>query len=490
MKDFKIIYIVLLILGISGCSEEAIDINAKATLKGRVVEAETFNPVENAKISTNPSSSTVFTDADGRFEFEVDAGQYAVQAEKDTFLVAFESATLEAEEVIELVFELSEETANNRPPEIPLLVAPVDGAIDVSTTATLEWLAIDPDEDDLTYDIELRKTSDNTVQNFEDITDVTLDVTVDFGETYLWNVTASDGINQEVISATFSFTTSSFPSNRFAFVKKENGNNVIYSGDDNGTTVALTSNTENSWRPRVNRQVNKIAYLRSVGAQVHVFTMNLDGTSKQQITTSIPVSGFNLEEIDISWSNNGAFIYYPAQDKLYRINVNGSGLTQIFQTSNGKLISDVDVNDPVIALKVNDLSGYQVEIFTINLQGTVLNNVISGMTGAFGGIDLSADNSRLLYTRDFSGFENNTYRQLDTRMYIYDFNTMVSTDISFNKDAGTNDLDARFSPTEAQVIYKNQANDNNSPGVIQTLEVTLADSREDLFANSMMPDWE
>nr|WP_052403457.1 hypothetical protein [Nonlabens ulvanivorans] len=69
-------------------------------------------------------------------------------------------------------------------------------------------------------------------------------------------------------------------------------------------------------------------------------------------------------------------------------------------------------------------------------------------------------------------------------------NTLQELEVSFNKPAGTNDLDARFSPTEGLVICKNQDNDGNSAPIIQTLELTIADTREDLFTNAIMPDWE
>jgi hypothetical protein len=39
---------------------------------------------------------------------------------------------------------------------------------------------------------------------------------------------------------------------------------------------------------------------------------------------------------------HGSQIIYPYFDKLYRINNDGSGLTKIYQTSNGKFISECD----------------------------------------------------------------------------------------------------------------------------------------------------
>jgi len=367
---------------------------------------------------------------------------------------------------------------------------PLDAAVDVPFNIRLEWVAVDPDEDDLTYSVTLRNGTTNAVQSFQDLTDSFVQATVDFGTTYFWQVAVNDGLNAPVNSSVFTFTTANFPTNRFLFVKRENSNNVIYSGDGGGAQVAITSNTTNSWRPRMNRQANKIAYLRSVGAVVHVFTMNADGSSKQQITTTVPVSGFNFDEIDIAWANNGASIFYPSQDKLYRINTDGSGLTLVYQTLTGNLITEVDVNGTVIALKTNNLNGYGVQIFTVNTAGVFLQMVQTGLSGAAGGLNLSADNTRILFTRDFSGFENSRYRQLDTRVYIYTFSTMSALDVSFNKPGGTNDIDARFSPTESEVIVTNIANDGNTPGRVQTLELMALDTRETQYGNSFMPDWE
>lgn len=490
MKLLQYIAAISILLLITGCSEDKLQINGKGTLKGRVVAAETFLPQENVKISTNPNTNTVFTDADGMFEFELDNGQYSVQAEKDGFLTDFESATIEVDETVEIVFELQIETANNRAPETPVLRIPADNEVDVASNVTLEWTAIDPEEDDLTFTVELRNTADNTVEIFEDITEPMLDVTVQFGTTYLWQVSASDGINQEINSSVFSFTTTAFPTNRFLFTRKINGNNVIYSGGDNGTEVALTTPSTNSWRPRINRQSGKIAFLRNVGAAVHIFTMNTDGSQLQQVTSTVAVAGFNLEELDISWSSNGSLIYYPSLDKLYSIQPSGAGLTQFYQTTNGNLITEVDVNEPRIAIKTNDLAGYNVEVLVLDMQAAVVETVITGMPGAVGSINLSADNTKMLYSRDITGFENIAYRQLDSRLFIYTFATMTELDISFNKPLGTNDLDARFSPTEALVVCKNQDNDGNSAPIIQTLEISMADTREDIFLNAIMPDWE
>ena len=487
MKGFLIMLVSLLLL--TSCSEDLIDVNGTGLIRGKVVEETTFLPLENVKISTNPNTSSVFTDVNGDFEIEVEAGQYAVQAEKDEYITAFESATVEVDSEIELVYELRTQTANNRAPNAPVLDAPVDNAVDLSFNLTLEWTGTDVDDDELTYKVTLRNAGDNTIQTFEDITAASLDITVDYGTTYFWQVTANDGINEDVNSELFTFSTANFPVNRFLLVKKISGNNVIYSGDEDSVEVAITSTTTNSWRPRVSRVANKIAFLRNVGALVHVFVMDPDGNNVRQVSSQVPVAGFNLEEIDISWSTDGAKIYYPSQDKLYSVNLDGTGTTMVYQ-STGNLVTEVDANGTLIAIKTNDLSGYNCEILLINTSGTLVDTVLTGLNGAVGGLDLSADNSRILYTRDTSGFENNSYRQLNTQAFIYNLNTMVELGVSFNKDPGTNDLDARFSPTESKIIVYNQDNDGITQGTLQVLEVDTIDTREDIFSNALMPDWE
>jgi Tol biopolymer transport system component len=91
------------------------------------------------------------------------------------------------------------------------------------------------------------------------------------------------------------------------------------------------------------------------------------------IQISLTIHGIHLE-----------VIIYPYFDKLYRINNDGSGLTKIYQTSNGKFISECDwSNDGAkIALKVNDPNGYNTEIYVINTSGIVVNQVLSGIAGA------------------------------------------------------------------------------------------------------------
>ena len=491
--NFKYIFLSFFLMFFINCSEDKITLTGKGTITGTAVSAGDFEPLENVKISTNPFSSIVFTDSNGNFEIpEVPINDYSIQAEKDGFLTQFEGITVLEESTINVIFEMNLATSTNRSPNMPVLSTPSNNAIDQPINVQLIWSGSDPDNDILSYSIELLNDENSEVLEFTNISDTTFAVSgLHYGLKYFWQVSASDNINEPTLSEVFTFETLPFPNNRYFFVRKINGNNVIFSGDDEGNEIQLTSASTNSWRPRKGANTNKIAFLRTNGGQTHLYTMNLNGSDIFQVTSTVPVSGFNPEEIDFTWADNDSSIYYPSFNKLFRISPNGAGLTQVHQTSNGNFITEIDWNQlsSRIALKTNNNAGYEAQIYTINTSGVFQDSVLNGVNGAVGGLDFSFDGTKLLYTYDVSTSENLDYRQLDTNMFIYNFSTMATTNVSSGKDEGTNDLDARFSPNEAELIFVNTSNDGVSQMNVYTMEIGSTASRSVLFENAKMPDW-
>ncbi len=490
---FKYLYLSLLLILFINCSEDKISLTGTGTLTGKAVSVGDFVPLENVKISTNPTSSIVFTNALGEFEIQdLIVDDYSVQAEKDGYLTQFEGINITDNSVVNVIFEMDVETANNRPPDAPILDTPADNAVDIETEVQLIWSGSDPDGDEITYSIEILNDLNSEILEFTNITDTTYTVSgLQYGAKYFWQVAATDDINAPTLSDVYSFETLQFPNNRFVFVRKINGNNVIFSGDEDGNEVQLTSENSNSWRPRKASNINKIAFLKTNGAQTHLYTMNLDGSDVFQVSNAVPAAGFNLDELDFTWGSNDSFIYYPNFDKLYRISPDGSSLIQIHQTSDGNFISEVDWNEQTsqLALKTNNNSGYNISIYTINTSGVFQNLVLDSVTGAAGGLDFSFDGSQLLYTYDVSGNENVEYRILNSNMFIYDFNTLISENVSDGKSTGTNDLDPRFSPNGSQLIFVNTSNDGVSQKNILTTNINQQESREVIYSNALMPDW-
>ncbi|WP_299115012.1 carboxypeptidase regulatory-like domain-containing protein [uncultured Winogradskyella sp.] len=494
----KNLLVIALALVLVNCSEDPIDNFEKGTLTGIAVINGSNIPLENVKISTNPSSSTVFTDVDGNFIIEdIPVEQYSVQAELDGYLTAFEATEITSGVTVNVVFEMDIETANNRPPNTPVLVTPINNAVDVALDTQLVWTGSDPDEDEINYTIELRNDFDDEVLSFSTVNDTMLDITgLRFGLKYFWQVGAKDNINADVIQSVVGvFETINAPENRHVFVRKINGNNVIFSTDTDGNELQLTSSSLNSFRPRQNTAADKIAFLSNSGSETHIFTMDLDGSNMEQITSQVQVNGFNLDEVDFAWTQNGGRLIYPNFDSIYSINVDGTGLQEVYQTTDGSFITEVAISadETFTAVKTNDASGYNVSIFTIDNSGTIIDNVLSGVLGAAGGLDISVDNQTILYWYDVSGFESSNYRQLDSRIFLYNRAMATADDLSDDKDAGTNDFDCRFTPNEAEIIFTNTSNDGVSQRNVLITDTDPNDAgfiRVVFAEDAQMPDFE
>lgn len=499
MKLIRPLILLFITICLAGCSEDTIGAFGNGTITGKVVKDGDNEPIENVKISTNPASSTVFSDEDGNFILkDIPEGDYSVQAKKDGLLTKFEGVTIRQNSEVNVIFELKPETANNRQPTAPEAIFPLDKATDVDLNVDFAWSSSDPENDMLTYGLELRNNVDNTILNFNDITDTTYTVEgLNYGYKYFWQVTVSDSINDPVLSPLFSFETLKNSTGRFLFVKRIEGNNVIFSGDGEGNSVQLTSSSSNSFRPRKNLRTGKIAFLRSVGGKTQLFTMNPDGTNQFQLTNNISVNGINLETIGFSFANSGASIVYPNFSNLYQVNIDGSGTQKIYEAPAGRFITDAQVSEDNtrIALLTTNSEGYQGAIYVINRNGVVVDEVISQVTGALGGIDFSVDKRSILYTKDVSGFENDDNRQLDSEIFIYNLSTKQTFEISQFKVNGTNDLDPRFSPNEAEVIFTNTSNDGVSQKNILKINIENFNNQDSntrtlLFSDAFMPDWE
>jgi len=492
MKYVKFLTVFFVIILLS-CNEEQIEDTGFGTIKGRVVDKVNFEPIENAKITTSPTTSTIFTDEEGYFTIvDVPTGEYSVQAQKDGFLAKFEPINVVINTTGQVVFELETSTTNNKPPTVPVLSSPIDNASNQSINLNLTWSATDIDKDPLTYSVTLKNAATDATITYTDLKTASLDLSnLSYNTKYFWQVSVSDGINSPVNSVIFSFTTLPFPDGRYLFVKKINSNNVIFTANDSGGQLQISSSNSNCYRPRRNNNSGKIAYISSDGSQNHIYTMNTDGSSIKKITNTVPIAGFNMEHVGYSWNTTGSQLIYPNFDKLYKINADGTGLSQIYQTPNGKFISEcVWSNDgSSIVLKVNNNIGYDVEVYVISISGTFQYTVSTGMSGAYSGLDISFDKSSIVYSRDVSGFQNLEYRSLDSRMFIFNTITKTTQEIASKKLSGFNDLDVRFSPNQAEVIFVNTSNDGISSKNIQKVNLSDSDSRTTLFSGASMPDW-
>lgn len=501
MKAYiNILFLLISLFSLTSCSEELVDQAKTGILRGRVVKKGTNEPIANAKVFTTPSTQTTFSDKDGMFEIKnIPAGNYSVKAELSGYVSNFQAVIIQTEnQVVTIVFEMDDDESLNSPPATPQLLSPVDNAVNQPLNVQLSWSATDPDKtDSLTYKLTVKNNINTDVIQVNDLKVKTYTLSnLQFGVSYFWQISVSDGIHPDVLSPVFKFTTSATPANRYHYVRKVNGNFVIMSSDVQGNNFQLTNVSNSSWRPRKNNNAGLIAFLRNDAGGSHIFTANPDGSNVFKVT-QIPVAGFNQSELDFSWNTTGSAFLYSNFDKLYKINKDGTGQQLVYTTPDGSLISEVDwsYDNTKVAIKTNNFSGYNTKILIIDMLGNVLQNVFSATTGATGGLNFSVDGQKLLYTHDVSGYQDSNYRQLDSHIFIYNLtnNKIIDASAESDKPIGTNDLDPRFSPNNSQIIMMNTSNDNVSQKNILTIDLnnTGVDFiRAILFSNGEMPDYE
>ncbi|PHS64884.1 MAG: hypothetical protein COB12_07355 [Flavobacterium sp.] len=504
MKNYRILTLLFVLIAAWSCSEDTVDAPKIGAISGAVIDKETGDPLENVKITTNPASSTVFTNENGNFFLpEVIEDDYSVQADLETYSTGFESVSVIEGITSNVAFELELADLINTPPTTPELIFPENGADEVLLEVEFSWSASDTNGDELNYTLDIRNGTTNEILLFEVGQDTTLVVSdLQLATNYFWQVTVTDDVNDPVSSALSEFTTFTSPDNPFIIVKNIDGNNVLFSGNEDidpegepdFNLLQLTSENTNSFRPRRNLIVNKLAFLRTVGGDAQIFTMNLDGTDVTQVTSNIPVAGFRHNELDITWANNGQLLYYANFDKLYSIDPDGGGATLLYQTTDGLLISEIDIADfdsDLILLKTNNVYGYEARIYTVRLSTEVEETIIhEGELGAVGGVSFSANADKVLFTKDLSGSQNNSYRQFEARVFLYDIPSATLTEVESDVALGENDLDVSFSPSEGGVILTRAG--TNEGAISRIIKLGFGQEVDDkiLFNDAFMPDWE
>ena len=113
---------------------------------------------------------------------------------------------------------------------------------------------------------------------------------------------------------------------------------------------------------------------------------------------------------------------------------------------------------------------------------------MTDLDGTIGSPSFSIDGKMILFSYDVSEFQSPDGRQLDARVFLYNLETEVLTDISVEKEEGTNDLEPRFSPTGAHIIFTNTPNDGISRKDIWKMERD-GENRVLFVENGEMPDW-
>lgn len=483
---------ILLIISVLSCREDYVDPELFGHLNGEVLNAEDYTPMVNVSVKLSPSAGSVLTDSLGNFRFDsLKVGSYTLEIKKseyDTELLTVEIFDLQTTEVNVL---LGPDLIPNSAPERPFNPLPEDFSSQQEINTTLMWEAFDANEEDsLSYTIyffaEGEVVDEPYVENWKDNY---LEINnLDYGSVYFWQVVVMDGEAEPVYGPIWRFKTIEFPDYRLRWVRKVDGKYQIFSSDEEGNELQITFGTASCWRPKISPDRSQVAFISNQDIDAHIYIMDMDGSNSYKVT-SIPIASVNTLELDFTWSPDGSKLLYMNNDRLFSIQKDGSGLSQIATAPPGKFFTSVDLTDQGndLVVRISGADVYNSEIYLIDENGG-MTQVVENQSGKTGNPVFSIDGTKILYTHDVSGFQNLEGRQLDSHIFMLDLLSGDATDLSIHKEAGTNDLDPQFSPNGSEVVFTNTDNDGISVKQIYRMDLD-AEIRHLIVADGEMVDW-
>ncbi len=502
MKKIIFLSVVALSALCWGCQEDPIEMEGFGRLEGRLLDENTFAPIEGAVVTTVPATDVFISDSTGRFSIDsLSEDSYTIRVNVDGYREGIQNVSIEADRTREATILMAqEEEEENVAPSAPANPSPADGAQGLEPTVKLVWSDARGEADDtIRYDLLLYSSQSLEGQMVaEGLTDTTFTVEqLEYGTTYFWQVKADNGEFAPVYSPTWAFSVRPFPDYRYHYVRRDSatGELGIYTGTvndfggNNIEEILLTEGLGDCWKPRMSPDRQKVAFLSFSGTQVHLFTMGRDGSDVQQVTDEVPVMSYDSEKIDYAWSPNSGQLLYMNFNKAYKINADGTGLTEFAEAPSGRAFTGMDWSSHPnhVVARVRGNNHYEDELYLINAQGA-LQPLRADEPGALGNPMFSVDGTQVLYSYDQSGSQNPNGRLIDMQLFIMEVDNPSDTRmLDAQKQEGTNDIEARFSSTGGKIICTNVPNDGIAAPIIYQIDIDGID-RSALFAGASMAD--
>lgn len=494
MKDLLLRIAALFIVPASillACNEDTIDPVFFGSIEGTVTFESSGAPAPGVEITTTPVTSTVVTDDQGYFSLtNVPTGEYSVVAHLEGYKNASDKISVTKNNTTTSTLQLMPDAST---PNSPFVVFPAAGAQNIDRSVTLQWSVIEKNDEELTFDVVLYESNQPTpFLKLQDHPDTVVQVeNLKFNTAYYWQVTARNSAGVSTNAELWQFRTRPLPDNRFLFTSQRAGNYEIYSSDETASDlIQLTYSDKEQVYPRYSNDRALIAYAEYTDLAYHIFYMNRDGSAPVKVTT-LHLAGYHSDGRSFCWSpDNGKFLY-SHYDKLYTIDRNGTNLTLIATAPAGLNFRSVDwtsVGNKIVAEAVGTLP-YDTEIHLIDPVSGTDDVIISNEAGTILSPSFSVDGNYILLTDDVSDFHSPEGRQLDAHLFLYNIATGARTDLSAGKESGTNDLNPRYSPDGASIIFENKRNDGSGTSSIYTYEIATK-KRTLVFENAEMPDWQ
>lgn len=169
--------------------------------------------IPNIQISTTPGTSSVFSDADGKYTLSnIPTGDYIVTAKNNSsYLENSAAISVKKGEETTASFIMEYDSINNIAPAYPQNPTPAHNITSVSISQSLSWECSDPNENDtLLYDIYLWADGSTFTRIAKDVstTSYNFSSTLSSATVYYWFIVAKDPHDGVSVGQVWKFTTS------------------------------------------------------------------------------------------------------------------------------------------------------------------------------------------------------------------------------------------------------------------------------------------
>jgi len=496
--NHKFILLILAMVALVSCEKDKVTLQTYGTITGTVLDANTNGPVIAANISTNPPSSAVLTDQEGKFLItDVPAGNVVISVKKENYNSSSTSVLVQQDRTtnVTILLEVTEPSAGSG--VVLSDPSPANQAIDMPRSVDLQWKMDNSSTyDSIKFDVMLYE-SDNLVGKLvaSDIRDTTYTVEdLDFQKTYYWQIIAKYGTIELNRSTVWSFSTILLPELPYFYAREINGSYEIINSDSviNDTTAPLVQLTNDpahtNWLPLLNPQKTLVSFISNKLVNPYIYTVRRDGSDEARVW-GFPVIGYHNQGEGYCWSPSGQFVLYGYYNILKKTDIYSYNSFDVAYAPAERHFRQCDWNGHTQKIVVQTVgkSIYNAEIYMMNEDGSNMTLLVDNEPGRTDSPSLSIDGQTLLFSHDAMGFDDPGGRQLDACIYLMDVNEPGSMlNISINKPDGTNDLQPRYTPNGAFVIFMNEDNTGTGRKDIYVMDLT-GGNRVKLIEDAIMP---
>jgi len=490
----RTLYFLAVLLFIVSCKETPYEPILYGSLEGNVIDSETNMPLEAVSVFTNPPTSAVQTDSKGYYNIEsIPTGAYTVTAKKYGYDKENTSVSITEANMTKADLFLNTSENNNAAPSKPVVVNPADASENLPVSLNFIWSAYDEDKNDsLNYDVFLYESNSIEKKKIgEAVSDTVLLVNnLKYSTSYYWYVTVTDEASETSTSDVWSFSTMPMPDNPILFSYHTEEGYDIYSTDNAGNqTVRLTNLPGDEKWPRFSPNKRYIAFTAKGNMTNNIYILDVQNHNGYFLS-DLEVAGNHNPGIGFCWSSTGDKIFFPYYNKLFSVNNDGTGLKEIVTAPQDRNFRECDYSpiENKLAVLTIGTDVCDSEIYIVDLADNSMILLVENTSGITERPGFSVDGRSIDYTKDFSGHQSVSGRQLDSHIILLNLNSGIEKDLSLNKTAGTNDTNPRFSANGAEIVYNNSQNNDASEMGIWIMDLDGRNRRK-ILDNGIMPEW-